>query len=87
MELTLLTDAADVLESLLDEDNTQEEVWFLLACAYVQDRPEEALECIEKSRELLEQIGVKDKIILAQIAQKEKEAKARLQEIGSNNME
>jgi len=53
MELDNFRTAADILESLLNEDDEISELWYLLGFSLATLEPESSLECLTKSRNLL----------------------------------
>lgn len=86
MELDDFKLAADILESLLNEDDEISELWYLLGFAEATIDPEHSLECLQKSRELLVATNCPEKEIFDQVDEQIKRVTAILEERGPQEM-
>lgn len=87
MELDDFRKAADILDALVNEDDEIAELWYLLGFSLATLEPQNALDCLQRSRELLVKTKCPEKEIFEQVDEQIKRVTAILEERKAQGME
>jgi len=85
LELNQNNLAVEILDDLIEEDDEIAELWFLEGFALVNIDSTQSLECLLKSRELLQQTGCQDPIIINRVEESIANVKKILEEDNQAN--
>ena len=85
IELEAYSEAAEVLESLLEDDDTNAETWYLTAFCYAHTDVESAPEYIDHTKLLLRKQNITDPGILKQVEDLTQTVTEKLQNLASSS--